>query len=879
MLYALLMSTACADSASCVVPGAREAQLARFRKWFKSGPGVTHDIALRTVEEGASDDTACVHAEFSVARETNWSAPASAQHPFGVFALKPVRRETKILSVAVKWIVCRRTALLSGGRALRKAVRKLRSEDEVMLLLLLHERALGSVSRWAPYFAMLPSVDDVVAPIAFDNASIALLHSPVFAAETRSYIALLKSRRARIAPLLNATLHDAIAKRAEKRGKKARPGEGGDVVDTMRRGAVEAQSDAAWTWAAHVLDSRALSYRGERLLVPLVDFFRYKPIGRGGEAQDWEQYHRLERSAFSLHADRDFALGEELKEDYGCMPSAQYFRNGFVPRVNPCNCARLLWSPLLIMLRAGVSDEARDEPRTAALRALSAEAGLSVSPKYLTMSPEYEIMCVNPEAHLVRGAPHPPQDPVLALLALDTMSLAEANACRADVAASRAAGGDACTLVLATGRKGCADAGACERGRSVAYARMLAMLRSQLNAFEAQSAVDEDECMLRNPVARLTLRPNDILAVQFRISEKRVLARAIDALRARAPGIDAAAAEAARQEGGDGDAVRGASWCDANAFNSWFGRKFDLAEGHFFRRGIAAALPEGAAPCPAGLVVHAAPTALDDSKSYGLFSIAHRGVNASEPYLCVPINFAVSLKQFYAAIPRAVELGLRESTLANLRPGGELVMDRASAQSCDVLGPLFRKMQRLYKRSDAMHELLLHLMHERFGRAERSEWWPYLRLLPAAPPVRTRSAGWGREFDEQALPFFDTCASARLGTVSPGTRRILQRHRDAVDRAFNGIESNVFALDRALFPSEVYTLGRYRWARAILESRWCVALRAACCPHARRRGARRAAERRRATCARALLTPLPPPPPSSYRLVFGGTESVIWCRC
>ena len=372
MLFVSLMSNVFADSASCVAPGAREAQLRRFRKWFKSGPGATHDIALRTVEEGASDDTACVHAKFSVGRETNWSAPASAQHPFGVFALKPVRRETKILSVAVKWIVCRRTALLSGGRALRKAVRKLRSEDEVMLLLLLHERALGSASRWAPYFAMLPRVEDVVAPIAFDNASIALLHSPVFAAEIRSYIAQLKSRRARIAPLLNATLHEAIAKRTEKRRETARESEGDDVVDAIRRGAAEAQSDAAWTWAAHVLDSRALSYRGERLLVPLVDFFRYKPIGREGEALDWEQYHRLERSAFSLHADRDFALGEELKEDYGCMRSAQYFRNGFVPRINPCNCARLLWSPLLSALRTGARGEARDEARTAALRALSA---------------------------------------------------------------------------------------------------------------------------------------------------------------------------------------------------------------------------------------------------------------------------------------------------------------------------------------------------------------------------------------------------------------------------------------------------------------------------------------------------------------------------
>ena len=65
MLFVSLMSNVFADSASCVAPGAREAQLRRFRKWFKSGPGATHDIALRTVEEGASDDTsdACTYEE------------------------------------------------------------------------------------------------------------------------------------------------------------------------------------------------------------------------------------------------------------------------------------------------------------------------------------------------------------------------------------------------------------------------------------------------------------------------------------------------------------------------------------------------------------------------------------------------------------------------------------------------------------------------------------------------------------------------------------------------------------------------------------------------------------------------------------------------
>ena len=319
---------ATAQHGACGAPDARAAQVERFRTWFSNGPGSTHGIALRAVEEGTSDDTTC-HAE-SAAVATNWSAPASTLRPFGVFALKPVRQEQKILSVALKWIVCRRTALLSGGRALRSAVRSLRGEEEVLLLLILHERALGNASRWHPYFAMLPGVDEVVAPIGFDNASLAMLQSPVFEAEARAKIEQLLARRARLAPLLKTTLLSESATKTKSKSKAKRGGakskRRGDAADAMLQDrAAAVQRIEVWMWARHILDSRALSFRGERLLIPLVDFFRYKPVATPDAAvgSDWEAYHRLERNVFTMHADRAFAAGEELREDYGCMQTVQ----------------------------------------------------------------------------------------------------------------------------------------------------------------------------------------------------------------------------------------------------------------------------------------------------------------------------------------------------------------------------------------------------------------------------------------------------------------------------------------------------------------------------------------------------------------------------
>jgi hypothetical protein len=51
-------------------------------------------------------------------------------------------------------------------------------------------------------------------------------------------------------------------------------------------------------------------------------------------------------------------------------------------------------------------------------------------------------------------------------------------------------------------------------------------------------------------------------------------------------------------------------------------------------------------------------------------------------------------------------------------------MSRQSAHEDDVMGPVLRDLAKKHPNGDAFHELLFHLMYERFARGPRSKWWP-----------------------------------------------------------------------------------------------------------------------------------------------------------
>lgn len=83
-------------------------------------------------------------------------------------------------------------------------------------------------------------------------------------------------------------------------------------------------------------------------------------------------------------------------------------------------------TPLLRALREPAKGKDADHPRLAALRDLATAAALSLAPEEITNNEnaEYELTCIVPEAFKPNAVPNA----ILALLALDGMTLADAVA-------------------------------------------------------------------------------------------------------------------------------------------------------------------------------------------------------------------------------------------------------------------------------------------------------------------------------------------------------------------------------------------------------------------------------------------------------------------
>ena len=132
-------------------------------------------------------------------------------------------------------------------------------------------------------------------------------------------------------------------------------------------------------------------------------------------------------------------------------------------------------------------------------------------------------------------------------------------------------------------------------------------------------------------------------------------------------------------------------------------------------------------------------------------------------------------------------------------------MSSTTAWNDDVVGPVLRELRVKHPRGDAFHELLFHLIYERFVRVRHSKWWPYLNLIPSKNEINAPGINWKPE-ELKELEGSD----------------ILKQLRDyssKVNRKFQGVQKHVLAQFPNVFLKEAYTQENYRWAHAILDSR------------------------------------------------------------
>ncbi|CAM9142211.1 unnamed protein product, partial [Phaeothamnion confervicola] len=195
---------------------------------------------------------------------------------------------------------------------------------EAIALFLMKQRALAEASEWRPYLACLPTA--VPQTCIFAAGDLALLEDPRMASTAAARRNDTARRYSLLAPVLRRLL-----------GAEVAAGEDGSIE--------------RFRWALSVVESRALTFRGEKMLVPLADMVNHYPHPelRRHEAGEFFAAHHVVRAdgGVTVLADRPIAAGQQVFEDYGDNPDEAseviYITyHGFVPREkNAFDCIHL----------------------------------------------------------------------------------------------------------------------------------------------------------------------------------------------------------------------------------------------------------------------------------------------------------------------------------------------------------------------------------------------------------------------------------------------------------------------------------------------------------------------------------------------------------
>lgn len=242
----------------------------------------------------------------------------------GLVCREPLEEGSPVLTVPLSLVMSGESARNFVETECNSRSSHLRDDDAIAVMLL-SEKQRGEQSMWSTYIRALPKT--VATLKSFSKNQLSLLKDESLAE---------RGRRAKL------TLEQSFVR----------------VVEPILAScANQFNTFEAYLWAHSIIDSRALTFRGSRYLVPVADMVNYDPAPESrndDNGQAFLKYHRLDDAEKTLRtfADRPCLPGDQLFEDYGDNSNAIYLEHhGFVPERNPFDCVIL---DLPILTRAHV---------------------------------------------------------------------------------------------------------------------------------------------------------------------------------------------------------------------------------------------------------------------------------------------------------------------------------------------------------------------------------------------------------------------------------------------------------------------------------------------------------------------------------------------
>jgi histone-lysine N-methyltransferase SETD3 len=272
----------------------------------------------------------------------------------GIKASGHVRDGGEILKVPLSAVLCRATILNhASSRGAREKLALQQDDEAIIVAFLLLHRLLGDASPWGAYLRVLPA--SVPSALSWGPSLLNAMESAM-----PQFVAGVRDRQTHLRAMSAGWLRDTVGAAVDglKTAASTQPEHNGEAsmdgdmlamsAAASRLGEVELVAGTSMQpvrWAQSLVESRALTLRGRKFLVPLADMANHKrhPEDRAqSDGEHFARHHILSRTHFTVRADRAVLPDQAVEEDYGDSSNLLYSaHHGMVIPDNPFDCLAL----------------------------------------------------------------------------------------------------------------------------------------------------------------------------------------------------------------------------------------------------------------------------------------------------------------------------------------------------------------------------------------------------------------------------------------------------------------------------------------------------------------------------------------------------------
>lgn len=292
-----------------------------------------------------------------------------------------IRTGTRLFELSINATLCR-DRLAMEGKAGYGAILTAADEEQMVVLSILTEHALGPLSPFAPWLAAVPTPREIQTPWQWPEEEQRMI-------EPRSVAQMVMGIKRSAQSGYDGAKRYMASLKAFVRQKKAAAAaaERGAVgsVDAADNEDATAWSFERYAWARNLVDTRAWNLQGKKFLVPVADFFNHDEDDHDkgytyskhvySRSQKFLDYHSIAlvrgMKIVRVMSDRvGGAAGTPLHESYGDNTNDIYFAyHGFLPSRNERDCQ-------VLRVGRGLVPRDRSSVNSELLRMITNERGL-----------------------------------------------------------------------------------------------------------------------------------------------------------------------------------------------------------------------------------------------------------------------------------------------------------------------------------------------------------------------------------------------------------------------------------------------------------------------------------------------------------------------